>query len=162
MEVYKQINGYPKYEISNMGNVRSFLINKNGAELKKSINPAGYYRISLTGLNGQKGTYIHRLVAMHFIDNPNNYNIVDHANGIRTDNRVENLRWCNDGESMQNRAKQSKKSSSKYKGVCFFKGKWQVTIGLGMFKTEKEAGMRYNEASSQLFGKFARLNKIEE
>lgn len=42
---------------------------------------------------------IHRLLAEHFIPNPNNYNEVNHINGIKDDNRLENLEWCNHSEN---------------------------------------------------------------
>ena len=62
-----------------------------GGEIKPQLNTEnGYYRISLTKDNKRKKTMLHRLIAEHFILNPNNYDKVDHINGIKIDNRIFN------------------------------------------------------------------------
>lgn len=111
-EEWKPIKGYEGiYEISNMGRVRSLEFkrdNKSNNRTKKRllqphINKNGYQKTTLTDRNGNKKTYrIHRLVAIHFIDNPNGYNIVDHINTNRADNRYFNLRWVTHEENMNN------------------------------------------------------------
>lgn len=59
----------------------------------KPCNNAGYQNISLGG--GPKcKRFIHRMVAEVYIPNPNNYDVVNHINNDKTDNRVENLEWC--------------------------------------------------------------------
>ena len=80
-------------EVSNFGNVR-----KLGKKtlLKPKPDKSGYLyvhiRISNLGIN--KMAKIHRLVAEAFIPNPNKYPIINHKNGLKTDNRVENLECC--------------------------------------------------------------------
>jgi hypothetical protein len=54
---------------------------------------------------------VHRLLALTFIDNPNNYNIVDHINRIRDDNRLENLRWVDCYQNSQNSSKHKNNKS---------------------------------------------------
>lgn len=65
-------------------------------EIYGRSTPKGYLRIypRLLSTGKRKDMYIHRLVAELFIDNPNRYNVVNHINCNRQDNRVENLEWC--------------------------------------------------------------------
>ena len=62
---------------------------KKHKTLKAYPNRDGYFYVDLHG----KPSYIHRLVAIHFIDNPNNYNIVNHIDGNKANNHVSNLEW---------------------------------------------------------------------
>ena len=91
MEQWRDIKGYiGLYQISNMGNVKSLISNKN---LKPVPNIDGYLHVNLHKDGKGKMHSVHRLVALHFIPNPENKPTVDHINTIRTDNRVSNLRW---------------------------------------------------------------------
>ena len=80
-----------KYAISNKGK----LINvKNGKELKTRINMNGYLEVQLS-TNGTKRTYrIHRLVAIAFLDNIENKPYINHKDGNKQNNCIENLEWC--------------------------------------------------------------------
>ena len=70
-----------------------------GKELKETLNNRGYYCVNLN----RKTFYKHRLVAKQFIPNQNNYNCVDHINRDKTDNHIQNLRWCTNSDNSQNR-----------------------------------------------------------
>ena len=92
MEIWKDIPNYEGlYQISNQGNIISC---RNHQYLKPIIDNYGYCHVALYK-NKQKTTYkIHRLVAITFIENPNNYPIINHKDENRTNNCVENLEWC--------------------------------------------------------------------
>lgn len=86
MEIWKEIDGFKGYMVSNFGNVKS--PNKT---LGKFKNGRGYYRVALPD---GKLHFIHRLVAKAFIDNPNGYPIINHKDENKTNNRADNLEWC--------------------------------------------------------------------
>jgi hypothetical protein len=105
MEIFKDIIGYEGiYQISNLGNIKSLerLVNNHSnfkkrlkeKILKKNISKTGYYVVDLKNNCNRKTLKVHRLIAIHFIENKLNKCFINHINGIKTDNRIENLEWC--------------------------------------------------------------------
>ena len=92
MEIWKKIKDYEGYEISNYGQVKSLKNNKQ-KKLLKSINNDGYEYLNLCKKGKYKTFTIHRLVALAFINNPLKKETVNHINGIKTDNNINNLEW---------------------------------------------------------------------
>lgn len=103
IEVFVPINGYETlYEISNTGKVKSLAKFKGTRYtqyiperiMKPRPNTYGYLQVGLCLRNVKKPVYVHRLVASHFINNPENKKEVNHIDGDKHNNKVENLEWC--------------------------------------------------------------------
>jgi hypothetical protein len=95
MENWINISGYEQYQVSDLGRIR---MTANSATRKERIlkplnHPRGYFRVALWD-GRPKFFFIHRLVAQHFISNPENREHVNHLNGDKFDNRVVNLEWA--------------------------------------------------------------------
>jgi hypothetical protein len=109
LEVWKDIKGYEGlYQVSSIGRIKSFdriveQIGKGGLPFKRiykgrilvgNKHTKGYYMATLAKNKKNTPISIHRLVCFAFIPNVQNLPQVNHKNGIKTDNRVENLEWC--------------------------------------------------------------------
>ena len=102
IEIYKTIEGFPNYQVSNLGNVKS--INYRHTNKEKVLNPSlrrNYYSVQLYNKNGLKVCNIHRLVAEAFIPNPDNLPVVNHKDGNIHNNSVDNLEWCTQGYNLK-------------------------------------------------------------
>ena len=112
IEIWKDIEDYPNYQISNFGRVKSkerYVNTIGGAKrkikdkiLKPTLDSRGYYVVSLYNEKGKSNPkLIHRLVCETFLENKNNYPVINHINGIKIDNRLENLEFCTQSHNIK-------------------------------------------------------------
>ena len=91
MEQWKEIEGYDyPYEVSNMGRIKL----SNGRITEGFNDGYGYKRICLRKDKKNKQLFVHQLVGLYFIPNPNNYTIINHKDEVKTNNNVDNFEWC--------------------------------------------------------------------
>lgn len=113
-EIWKDIKGYEGlYQVSNLGNVKSLkrkrfnyrlqkIITVNSEKtLKSSLDGKNYLFVTLQNDKSRKNSKLHRLVAEAFIPNPNNLPQVNHIDGNKHNNNVNNLEWCSGSYNVQ-------------------------------------------------------------
>lgn len=138
--------------------ILSIFTYRDGTLIRKKTGERGYKRpdgyVSVR-LNG-KSFYEHRLI--YFLFNNEFPNQVDHINGDRSDNRIDNLRAATNSQNAQNRRTSENKGTYKNK----LKGKWCAMIcingkrkNLGYFESKKDAKEAYRVASKSHFGEYA-------
>ena len=141
-EKWKSVDGFANYEISNCGRVRNATTERI---LTPIDNGRGYLRVGLQKNSKRNLRMIHVLLANAFIENPHNKPCVDHIDGNRQNNCLENLRFATRAENSRNKSKRAN-TTSVYYGVCFHKkaDKWNAQIqiegrrkNLGYFTDEK-------------------------
>ena len=123
MEVWKSVKGYERYlAVSNQGRVKSFMRNPDGNILKPQADNKGYMRLSCTIERKKVRFKLHRLVAEHFIDNPDGKPQVNHKDGNKRNNAAYNLEWTTNAENARH------------------------AIASGLWETQYRGVMRANEA----------------
>lgn len=98
MESWKKISVSPKYEVNSDGNI---LNSVTGKQLKPVVQSNGYTHVTLCDENGHHQTSVHKIVATEFIPNPHGYSEINHIDGNKSNNRVDNLEWCDRRENMK-------------------------------------------------------------
>lgn len=98
MDQWHKLRKYPSYEITQQGDVRNSV---TGTILKPQRTPQGYQHVTLCDDMGRHQRSIHSLVAEEFLDNPGNYSEVNHIDGDKTNNCVDNLEWCTRSGNMK-------------------------------------------------------------
>jgi len=147
-EVWKEIEGFENYLVSDQGNV----MNKDsGRILKYRRHSGGYGRVTFM-LNGKYvDKYVHRLVAEAFIPKDESRKQVNHIDGDKYNNKVENLEWCNSKENIRhamrtglldNSGENNKLSKLKEKDVR------EIKKGIAMGKTITQVARDYGVSIS--------------
>lgn len=114
-EVWKDIRNYEgRYMVSNLGNVKSIKYRHHNKEQKlKLLDNHGYKRVCLFSKDGKRRYFrVHRLVAVAFLPNPNNYKEINHKDENTANNKADNLEWCNRSYNI-NYGNRNKKAASK-------------------------------------------------
>lgn len=108
--MWRAINGYEDYEVSDTGQVRRVrYYGANAAKyevpyyLKSRKDKDGYVKYTIASNGKLRSFFAHRLVASAFIENQDGKEQINHKNGIKDDNRVENLEWCTASENIRHR-----------------------------------------------------------
>jgi len=108
MELWKDVKGFEGiYQVSNKGRLKSFKASKDGRILSNKNHKGGYLSVVLVCKSRMKSTRMHRLVAEAFLPNPENKPEVNHKDGNKQNNRVENLEWVTRKENHRHALKHS-------------------------------------------------------
>ena len=161
-EIYRRVNGFENYAVSNLGNVKNIKTNKT---IKALIDSHGYYFINLYDSGIRKKECIHRLVAKAFLQQIHLKDVIDHIDGNKLNNTINNLRRVNYAENSYNQ-KIGKNNTSGQKGISYIPktNKWQAritfegkTISLGHYSDMDEAIEARITKANQLFGVFTSI-----
>ena len=153
-EIWKQIENYENYSVSTFGKVRN---DTTGKILKGCKKSQGNYECHFTKDGIRKYFFIHRLIALAFIPNPEEKLEIDHIDNDPSNNKIENLRWATRQENIWNRRIPSDNKSG-IKGVswCNQTQKWRaqihvdgITVHLGRYNT-----IARQTRANQAFGVF--------
>ena len=100
-EIWKTIEGYEDYDVSNLGNVRSWKYTNSPRLLKPKAVGRGYLVVSLSQNKQIKQIWVHKLVGLAFINNPDKKPHINHKDENITNNKANNLEWCTQQENIQ-------------------------------------------------------------
>jgi hypothetical protein len=155
-EIWKQLQN-PQYFISNKGRLKSHFLTKDKI-LKQFINKKGYCTYVIKNVNT---ILIHRLVALYFISNPNNYPQVNHIDGNKNNNKWNNLEWCTNQEN-QNHSKYILKSIKKGKSILqFTKNNILIKKYISISQASKETKINTSNINSCCKGKLKTAGKFK-
>jgi hypothetical protein len=150
-----EVQGFPDYLIYQDGRVQ----NKKTGRILKTNKHQGYLYLNICKNNKSYTKYIHRLIAIHYIPNPNNYSHIDHKDRNRSNNNIDNLRWVTPIQNCQN-VGISVRNTSGFKNIIFIEK-------TNSYRFQKAInGKKYSYRSKTLGGVLARkiifnvLNKI--
>ena len=164
-EEWRSIDGHMNYQVSNLGRVRDANV---GRILHQTINNKYGYACLRDG-DHIKPYGVHKLVAHEFLGKPENIQdlVIDHIDRDKSNNRLVKWRYATRSQNAANSVRNRENLSSKYKGVCRHRHRWQSSIKingkykhLGLFDTEEDAARKYNEKALEVYGEYAYLNEV--
>lgn len=136
IEVYKTIEEYPNYQVSNLGNVKNI---KTDTILKPYNTKSGYLHIDLYNENGRKHYFVHRLVALAFLPNHNNLTEVNHKDEDKTNNKVDNLEWCDRYYNINYGTTQIRRAEKKKIRILQYTKEWEYVNEWDSIKTASQS-----------------------
>lgn len=166
-EEWRDIDGYiGYYQVSNLGRVRGVdRVTENNRPIKSSLlkpdkNHSGHLRVQLMKKSVRKRFLVHRLVAQAFIPNPNKYPIINHKDENPSNNKVDNLEWCdvkynNNYGSYKQRMRVLKSKPIK---VIYRDGTYEIWESATVFG--KEFGINSSHISDVIHGKRKTVNGL--
>jgi len=152
-EIWKNIKGCENYKVSNFGNVIGLKLKTNfGSTFKtypeRKIKPwtdkKGYKYIDISLYPKKKRFLLHRLVAYHFIDNPKDLPQINHIDGDKSNNKVDNLEWCTSKHNINHAIKTG---LNKISGLDNYRSKLTRNCVIEIRKsnlTQSELSKKYN------------------
>ena len=165
IETFGNVVGFPNYQVSTFGNVKNV---KTGRILKPSIGSDGYYIVKLYNDDVKVTKRIHKLIALTFLENPDDKKCVDHVDRNSKNNHISNLRWATYVENSQNASIKSSNTSG-IAGISWYKktNKWHARIQvngvqkhLGYFENKDDAITARTNAEILYFGDFRAVNQV--
>lgn len=175
MEEWKNIPKYDGYQVSTFGRVKSkqrhifngkaFFISKEKI-LKPNTIKKGYLQVDLKVNKKRNLMQVHRLVAITFIENPKNLPQVNHINGIKSDNRVENLEWCDNSMNQLHAYKiglnkRSDKAGKQKRKVVLTSSNGEIKLFDSIASTCAFLGINNNSNLLRVLRKCAHYNTIK-
>lgn len=155
-EIFKDIEGYEGlYKIGNNGTLISYSNRSNHKKervLKTHINNRGYLGTKLCKENKLKSVYIHILVAKHFVENKNDYKIVNHKDGNKLNNNYKNLEWSTLQENIKHAYKNNLMHNNKIVEQYTLNGTYLKTFN-SINEASKYTGVSQGNISSCINGK---------